>query len=313
MNNLYQHLELKFFTKLILGLGNTSLQEIEALGRIYSSAGVDMFDLTPDKEVFNALTKGIKKQGNNPEDYFYCLSFSFGEDVHGSKAEIDKANCTKCGKCMEKCPYEAIEKDILINSDKCIGCRECSFCENIKYVKTVMEPVSVLKELIKNFKIDMVELHVNGVEKEKIIEYVKEINTNYPETDIGICLSRGKRDIVETKAILKEVRDYLYPKKLIFQADGISMSGIKNQKETAMYSIEYANEFDDIEKIYKIISGGCNSNTKKLIKESQVNINGIAYGSYARNLVKTYVKKSDFCYNIEIINEAIKTAKEIRE
>ena len=73
MENLKKRLEKGGLTKVIMGLGNTSIEQIKALGAICSEAKADIFDLTPDKKVFDAIKEGILSQGKNPDDYFYCV------------------------------------------------------------------------------------------------------------------------------------------------------------------------------------------------------------------------------------------------
>ena len=50
------------------------------------------------------------------------------EDFSGLKRPvIDYDTCTKCGLCHQKCKFNAITKDIVINTPKCEGCGVCEF------------------------------------------------------------------------------------------------------------------------------------------------------------------------------------------
>lgn len=307
MSNIFEHK--KPIKKIILGLGNTSLSDIKAIGAIYAKAGVDMFDITADKDALTALFEGIKSQNLPVDNFDICTSFSFGDDIHGSKAQIDKSTCKSCGKCIKYCPYNAISDNYKVVKERCIGCRKCSGCECISYYKDIVNPVEKLREL-SDFKIDTVELHTNGVENSKIVELVKDIHKNFPNIKIGICNTFGKRSISETKNLIKEISSIISPQKLIFQADGKSMSGVDDELYTAKEAVDFAKELQE-ENIYIILSGGCNSKTNQLVESEQVNIHGIGYGSYARILVDTYVKNSEFWCNMELINQAVETARKI--
>ncbi len=302
MNN--QALKKGSFIKIIMGLGNISLPNIKKLGAIYSKTKVNMFDVTPDEGVISALKEGIKSQNLNPDDFIICTSFSFADDVHGSKAKIDQLKCDKCGKCISKCPYGAIKDDCTIIYEKCIGCKKCKDCNAIFYEKDILNPVDVLKKL-DNCGINAVELHVNGLPKNKIVEEVKKIKKIFPKIMIGICMSYKKRPISEVKEIIYEVQKIICPQKLIFQSDGVAMSGTNNDLYCAKQAVDFAKELSDVKDIYIILSGGCNQKTNELVKKEGVNISGIAYGSFARILADEYMQNSEFWYNINIINQAI--------
>ncbi|MDH5186016.1 MAG: 4Fe-4S binding protein [candidate division WOR-3 bacterium] len=44
----------------------------------------------------------------------------------GKTAVIDETKCTRCGKCIEICRFEAISKDFIIDPTSCEGCDFCS-------------------------------------------------------------------------------------------------------------------------------------------------------------------------------------------
>lgn len=309
MENLKKRLEKGGLTKVIMGLGNTSIEQIKALGAICSEAKADIFDLTSDKKVFDAIKEGILSQGKNPDDYFYCVSFSFGEDVHGSKAHIDETKCVRCGKCVELCPHQAI-KDFKVLKEKCIGCGFCTYdgnCGAISYYKEFKNPVTELKKL-SEYKVDMVELHVNGFDKKSILEEVKKIKNAFPDIMIGLCMTCEKRDLTEVKEIIRETERIIFPQKLVFQADGKAMSGVNNELNSSLKSVKFAKELAG-ENIYIILSGGCNERTKELVKSENAKISGIGYGSYIRILTAPFVQNSEFWCNISIIEEAVERLK----
>ena len=49
------------------------------------------------------------------------------EFYSGKTAEIIQDKCTKCGKCIEVCRFEAISKDFIVDEIKCEGCGTCFY------------------------------------------------------------------------------------------------------------------------------------------------------------------------------------------
>ena len=305
-NNIYKKLDEGKLFKLIFWLGNTNLDEIDFLTRVYAQANVDMFDITPDVSVIEAVLNALKSIKCSQNDYLFCVSFSFGNDVHGSKICIDKNKCNKCLKCVNICPNKAIANDLTIEKAKCIGCRKCEGCDAISFQKEYQNPAQKLKEL-KNYKIDCVELHVNGLKKEEIEKIVKDIKNEFPKMPIGICLSKGRQTDKEAIEIVQHISKFIYPQKLIFQADGKPMSGNNDDELSTKDALTFSKLFEK-ENIYILPSGGCNAQTMRLSKEKGVRINGVAIGSFARFFIKNIIKNKSFCYNNLNIHDVIQKA-----
>ena len=102
------------------------------------------------------------------------------------------------------------------------------------------------------------------------------------------------------------------PYTTIIQADGIPMSGGKDDYNSTLQAIAMADFFASKElPVYLITSGGTNSKTSELAKICGVNIDGVAIGSYARKIVKDYIEKEDFWTNKDAQNSAIKIAQNL--
>ena len=63
--------------------------------------------------------------------------------------------------------------------------------------------------------------------------------------------------------------------------------------------------------VYIVLSGGTNSLTRQLAKMSSVRINGVAVGTYARDIVEKYVQKDDFYDNTDAIKMAYEKARSL--
>jgi MinD superfamily P-loop ATPase len=49
------------------------------------------------------------------------------EFYSGKTAEIIQDKCTKCGRCIEVCRFDAISKDFIVNEIGCEGCGTCFY------------------------------------------------------------------------------------------------------------------------------------------------------------------------------------------
>ena len=113
--------------------------------------------------------------------------------------------------------------------------------------------------------------------------------------------------------------------KLIVQADGIPMSGGENDYNTTLQAIACAdiinkkfnmrkNVKEKIENggkamisskkvyrenghklgVYILVSGGTNEHSKKLANTTNVRVNGVSIGTYARDIIHKEISKKDF-------------------
>ena len=303
----------KSFFKLILGLGNTCVEDIKKISAVYAAARVDMFDLTPSEEVFDAVYEGIKSQNLNPEDFLYCLSFSFGDDKHGRKAAIDQKKCVKCLKCIKKCPQDAIsfdksEKKVFVKQEKCIGCGKCDFCSAISFSKEDVNVIKKIESLLKSYKIDCIEFHISSNTLDEAKKYIKKVNSIFPQIPISICVSKEKFSDFKLKKLVEKFTNIIDPKKLVIQADGISMSGLKDDYSSSLQAVATAQVLESFD-LPIILSGGSNSKTAELARLCNVKINGVSVGSYGRNLIKEEIQNPEFWYNKEVFNCALEKAK----
>ena len=279
--------------KLILGAGNQDLNEIEKIIYTYSKSGCVFFDIADDINVLN-LTKDVLKKTNMLNKTSICVSTTVFGDVHSDKIIIDNKKCISCKKCISSCPNEAIyfENEIKTDLKKCIGCKKCfsscpmgaiSFKSNAK--KDFEDFKNNINNLIEN-KIDCIELHINGDDIDEIYQKWEYLNDNF-NGFLSICTSRNK---FKDETNLKIVSDLIKMKKnskVIIQADGKSMSGVNDNLESNYEALKCAQFFNQINlKKYVIISGGTNSKAFKAAKNLNIDINGVALGSFARKIIK---------------------------
>jgi ferredoxin len=194
-----------------------------------------------------------------------------------------------------------------IIKEKCIGCQNCAkycACGAISFFDNSKNYQKVFAE-IKNSPVDYIEIHSNGTDKE-IYECFEFLKANFRGIK-GICLSENKITDTQKIEIINNLKQLLSPEKLVVQADGTAMSGFDNSENTTMKALEVSKLFlENVDNIYVLPSGGTNSNTRPLARQQNLDINGIAVGSYARKIVSTHLS-CDEQKAIELASELVRS------
>ncbi len=299
--------------KLICGAGNEDAKEIEKLAFVYAKAGFNMIDLCAKNEVIKSAQKGILR-AKKENEMLICTSVGLKNDIHLTKAVINKQKCILCKKCAYTCSENAIffeDENILIDEKKCIGCAKCvEACPNgaILTEHKYKTPCEMLLPLLSE-KTDCVEFHCSVSDVNLILSTYEKIKTIYKGI-ISICLDRSKLSDDEIIKLLKTIQK----EEIIIQADGNPMSGGEDNFGSTLQSVAFAQLIRRAEiNSFLILSGGTNSKTSKLAKECNVKIDGVALGSFARKLVKENINSKDFWENEQIQNEAISKAKHLAQ
>ncbi|OGI00797.1 MAG: hypothetical protein A2104_06480 [Candidatus Melainabacteria bacterium GWF2_32_7] len=304
--------------KLICGAGNENIEEVEKLVALYAKAGANFFDLSASEEVMEAALRGLKRVVPESElkNYHLCVSIGAKDDPHFNKAVIDKLKCVSCGNCIEICPQKAIilkNNEYLINEKRCIGCGNCkSTCLTtaISFYSKNTSFEEILSPIAKH-NISCIELHASCNNEEEIYEKWQKINHNF-DGILSICLNRthfGDIRLIELiKQLLKERKDF----STIIQADGCAMSGLNDEYKTTLQAIAMAEIIQNANlPVFIMICGGTNSKSSEFAKLCNLDIHGVAIGSFARKIVRQYTIREDFFENQEIFNQALKVAKSL--
>ena len=299
--------------KLILGAGNENLKEILKLVFVYSKAGFNMFDVCAKKEAVDMVKNALKLA---EREGLICTSVGLQEDVHVIKSLINKQHCIQCGKCIQICPQDAIfmeEEKYIIDERKCIGCLKCKdICQTQAIITEhkYKQPYTMLLPLISE-DIDCVEFHCSVDNTENIIDNLNKIKSVYKGI-ISICLDRSKLGDDTIIKLLKEITSKEAPFSFIIQTDGKPMSGGIDDYNSTLQTVAFAQLINSYNiPSYILLSGGTNSKSTKLAKECNVNINGAAIGSFARQLVREEISRNDFFNNETLINSAVSKAKKL--
>ena len=315
METLKQILENKKCLKLICGAGNENIKEIEKLVYVYAMAGFNLFDICAKKDVLIAAENGLKRADSSS---YICVSVGMQDDVHVSKAIINNQKCNNCNSCLDICPQNAIyieDNKYIVDEKNCIGCFKCcEICKNgaIFIDHKYQTPYKMILPLLSE-KLDCVEFHCTSDKIDDIIDNWNKIKSIYNGM-LSICLDRSKLGDDNIVFLLREMLKKSEPNSVILQVDGKPMSGGDNNYNSTLQTIAFAKLINDVKlPVYILLSGGTNSMSAKLAKECDVNVNGVAIGSYARKIVKNYIQDDNFFENELLQNKAIAVAKELAQ
>lgn len=306
-------LEQKKCFKLICGAGNKHIDEVEKLVAIYSKAGCNFFDFAADERVLKAAQRGLDFAipKDEQKDYHFCLSIGTKGDQHVQKARIDSEKCKRCEKCVKACPQRAINEYFKVVKDKCIGCLKCAKVCKHGAIEIYSEKKLIDLSTYKLINLACIELHASCTDELEVDEIWNELCENF-DGMLSLCLGRKNLSDEQVLARVKRLVEKRAPYTTIIQADGVSMSGGDDDFETTRPAVEMGKLIQDANlPVYLLLSGGTNSKTAELAKLLGVDINGIAVGSYARKIVKKYIKNDDFWKNKTVFEKAVKVAEKL--
>ncbi|MFC1595706.1 ATP-binding protein [Candidatus Margulisiibacteriota bacterium] len=318
-------LEKKQYFKLVCGAGNEDPEEVYKLVLVYALAGGNGMDMSANVDVVKAAVKAIDKAyelaptlgveiKNRP---FLMVSIGLKGDPHVQKARILRENCTDCGACMAVCNQQAIEAnadgETTIIPSRCIGCNDCyDACnfEAIEFYHKKVDPESVLPQCLEAGA-ENIELHAVTLDDESVLAQWELVNKLVPDNFISMCLDRK---LLSNDHLIQRIsKAYeLAGERTVIQADGVPMSGGKDDFNTTLQTIAIADIVQKSGIPVKILaSGGTNNLTGKLAKQCRVTIHGSAIGTFARNKIKEYITQDNFENEPELIKAAVKAAREL--
>lgn len=233
-------------------------------------------------------------------------------------------------------------KEIVIK-DLCIGCGKCSnICPKddiISYRHNARE-LEILLPKCMDAGCETFELHAAVGEHDITMEEWKLINEINPHNYNSMCLDRLNLGNLNLEYRVQEAVN-VAPGRTIIQADGYPMSGGEDDFNTTIQAVACADVINkkfnmrkdpkrktaagkasrSSKKAYRpfnnphvvpiVLSGGTNSLSRSLSKMCGVRCNGIAIGTFARDIVEEFIQCVDFYENINIIKSAFLVAKNL--
>lgn len=300
--------------KLVCGAGNEDASEVEKLVTIYSLAGCNFFDVCAKPEIVDAALRGLSNAGIK-QDRYICVSVGIDGDPHITKADIDSVTCVQCGACQKTCLHDAIinENIFKVQNERCLGCGRCvAKCptSSIKMSSKLIDYNKVLPELVSK-GIDCIEFHAISADENDVDEKWEIINELYNGM---LCISLDRSELGDKKLIerVKKMIAHREPYSTIIQADGIAMSGNDDEYGTTLQAVATAQLFQNSKlPVYIMMSGGTNTKSTELAKKCGVRPHCLAVGSYARKIVKKYLKMNNILNEPQYLKEAVLVAQKL--
>jgi ferredoxin len=269
-------------------------------------------------------TEAIPQKFTEELDLFQTLEGSF-EIENQSKEIVIKDLCIGCGKCSNICPKDDI----------------------ISYRHNARELRELLPKCIEAGA-ETFELHAAVGEHKVTMEEWKLINEINPNNYNSMCLDRLNLGNSKLEYRIEEAKK-ISKDKLIIQADGYPMSGGKNDFNSTLQAVACADVINKkfnmrvnkkeaalsnkgkfkkegsgkakvlSKRIYRplissipiVLSGGTNALSKELANQVGVRCNGIAIGTYARDIIEDLVSNDNFYTDINIIKEAYQVSNQL--
>jgi Fe-S-cluster-containing hydrogenase component 2 len=320
--------------KLICGASYHHLPAIYDLALIYSLAGADCIDLAADPAIVATAQAGVEAARriarsadlalSLPEGPWLMVSLNDGEDPHFRKAAFDPAACpSDCSRpCERVCPTQAITFSGLpaqqgVIDDRCYGCGRClPVCpiEQIYARAYVSTPAAIAAQVFP--LVDAVEIHTQIGRVEAFQRLWQAIRSKASSLKLVAISCPDGPDVVD---YLRQLWAIVQPLEvpLIWQSDGRPMSGDIGAGTTAA-AIRFGQKLLRANLPgYVQLAGGTNGSTVPKLEElnllrplglssaglgaaaAQGYISGIAYGSYARNLLQTHLEALESAENVD--------------
>jgi len=288
----------KRFVKLICGASNIDQKQIERLAMVYSLAGIDVIDISPDKDSFDSATDGIEQAKNiynkNPLDYpkfnepLIMVSLNTGSDLHFRKAEINSVLCTNCMNCTLVCPAGALYEtsgQLQLNLKSCYGCARCiEICDK----RAISLDKTKTAVLIPD-NCEAIEIHTGNSSIDEIKTFIN--NNSYITQKTKLISFSVESGLFSRNELIKFVQSLisLVNKKVIIQIDGKPMSA-NNNASSSLEALAAAQVLSGLNSDFYIqIAGGINHLTKSYLKMFGLSISGVGYGTFARKIILPYI------------------------
>lgn len=292
------------FFKLICGAGNEDAEEVYKLSLVYTLAGAAGIDLSARPEVVTAARRAVTEAQDVAHAFpiktvtspFLTVSVGMPGDAHVRKARILSDRCTECNACIPVCPTDAIPDTLVILEKRCIGCGACSVaCQDdaIGYTHQELEMEQALTACLEAGA-ENIELHASVPDDEPTLKEWALVTRLLPESFVSVCLDRGYLSNHALRTRIERMLEYAHGR-MIVQADGIPMSGGRDDYNTTLQAIATA---DIVAKtklpVYLLLSGGTNSKTIELAAACGVPFAGVSIGTFARHLVYEFINHPAF-------------------
>ncbi len=306
------NLQAQRFHKLIIGAALKDYKTIEEYAYLFTHAGADAIDISAFPHSVISAKKGIRQaiqEDPRLTEPLIMVSVNIGEDPHFRRITLNQENCTECLACIPSCPsqaFEVIENKFNYDENLCFGCSAClptcSF-DALSFVSWSAFDFQSLGELT-GLGASAIEIHLNN-DLDAFSEFYRNMHTMFKLE--SFCIGSGQMDTEELKAaaskIIEEVnRKHGADHPFIIQCDGSPMSGARDLGlDIDMQSINNAaivlelikTSYPNRNNIYVQLAGGITEASLAKALNHNVQVHGVAIGSYARKKLSEIDSKED--------------------
>ncbi|MFW6358512.1 MAG: circadian clock protein LdpA [Chroococcales cyanobacterium] len=329
MSNMYfplQSLENGRWFKLICGASYQHLPAVRSLSLAYALAGADCIDVAAEAAVVATAQEGLAvakdlqesaiAQGFSPQARpWLMVSLNDGEDPHFRKAQFDPYLCpSDCPRpCEAVCPADAIDVSG-VKRDRCYGCGRCLPVCPLQLITTESHqlPPETVAEQLKPYPIDAIELHTQVGREQEFQKLWRALQPIIPQLKILAISCPDAPNLIDYLQTLYQIITPL-PCPLIWQTDGRPMSGDLGAGTTRA-SVKLAQKVLNANLPgYVQLAGGTNQYTVEKLKEAQLlnspltpsqrTVAGIAYGSFARSQLSSFLEMLEHSHPIQHLEE----------
>ena len=295
-----QSLRSRQWFKLICGASYQHLPAIRHLALVYTLAGADCIDMAPDLATVAAARSGINaalQLDANAIAPLVMVSFNDGEDPHFRKAFFDAALCpVDCPRpCEQVCPTNAIqfESDYSgVINNLCYGCGRCLPICPLQHIQTreqVYHPEDIFAAVV-NQEIDAIEIHTQPNRTQEFAHFWRRLSPIVPHLQL---MAVSFPDSENLRDYLMSLLEGMQPKprSLIWQTDGRPMSGdIGDGATRAALQLGQKVLNFQLPLGFVQLAGGTNASTVPKLRNLDLAISGVAYGSYARKIIIDFLE-----------------------
>lgn len=287
--------------KLICGASSHDVSSVRNQSFVYSLAGADCIDCAADSGVIRAAKSGIDAAVNfyGAKPPLLMISHACAEDPHFRKARFDPLLCPDdCPRpCERVCPADAIDTTG-VNFQRCYGCGRCA--EGICPLGLIVavdhrRDMEYFKALLQSDDVDALEIHMSATECDAMAELCAKIAHILPRLKLLAISFPDPNDDALLKSFLINTwdtlrRNWAHEQTLIWQTDGRPMSGdigVGTARASVNFSQKVGRFLVELQLPgFVQLAGGTNDRTGPLLRKTEVNVGGAAFGGYARKILR---------------------------
>lgn len=293
--------------KLICGASYQHLPAVRNLVLAYTLAGADCIDVAADPAVIavaaDAIATALQISPTHPRPLL-MVSLNAGEDPHFRKAALQPEQCpSDCSQpCVGVCPADAITfPSPGVVTDRCYGCGRCLPVCPIEQITTVSHTAKpdLVGPFIQAGIVQAIEIHTQVGHLAEFEQLWQALHPFVPHLQVLAVSCPDGEGLLDYLASLYQLMEPL-PPTLIWQTDGRPMSGDIGDGTTRATVLLAEKVLKAPLPGYVQLAGGTNRHTiaklkakgllhPRLMSPSMTTyasyIAGVAYGSFARNLL----------------------------